>query len=256
VTQSLGEGKIAGPAHGPRDRLKAQEEGAGGDGLHQELIELLNELRVVLPGVQVLFAFLLTIAFTDRFRALNGVQEAAYTTSFFAATFALVLLTAPSAYHRIRFRHGDEEQLLRVSNRFALAGLAGIAVSLVAAVFLVADLLHPGAIAVSIAAAATVFIAVAWLELPLSRALRDGRYPAISLSCAKDRASRRETCICEMPISAAISDCVRLRKKRRYRIRRSRSGRARSASATPAHSSKIAKLSSSSGGSIPRPASS
>jgi uncharacterized membrane protein len=149
----------------------------GGDlhDLHQELIELLNELRVVLPGVQVLFAFLLTIAFTDRFRQLNDVQEGAYSASFLAAAVALILLTAPSAYHRVRFRHGDEERLLRVSNRFALAGLAAIAVSLTAAVFLVADLLHPGKIAALVAAAAAVLIILSWLVLPLSGALRRSR---------------------------------------------------------------------------------
>jgi len=156
--------------------LKAEEGRAGDHGdLHQELIEFLNELRVVLPGVQVLFAFLLTIAFTDRFQQLNGVQEVAYTTSFFAATVALVLLTAPSAYHRIRFRHGDEEMLLRDSNRFALGGLAAIAVSLVAAVFLVADLVRPGPVAGGIAIAAAVLIAISWVALPLLRGIRRSR---------------------------------------------------------------------------------
>jgi len=91
----------------------------------RELIELLNELRVVLTGVQVLFAFLLTLPFTDRFRDLVPTQRLMFSVAFTATAMASVLLMAPTAYHRIRFRQRDKERMLRWSNRFAIVVRGG-----------------------------------------------------------------------------------------------------------------------------------
>jgi hypothetical protein len=90
---------------------------------NRELIELLNELRVVLPGVQVLFAFLLTGPFTNQFRRITHEQELVFVT-FLLTAIATILLIAPSAYHRLRWRQKDKEQMLQTANRLAISGMA------------------------------------------------------------------------------------------------------------------------------------
>jgi hypothetical protein len=150
----------------------AKDNGGDGRDEHQELVELLNELRVVLPGIQVLFAFLLTIPFTGRFRSLSTFQEVLFSVSFVFAAFALTLLMAPSAYHRLRFRAGDDEALLRFSNRLAIAGLACLAVSLEAAVLLVADLVLSSWLVPATALVVGALLVGLWFGLPLARAAR------------------------------------------------------------------------------------
>ena len=136
---------------------------------HRELVELLNELRVALPGVQVLFAFLLTVPFTSRFDSLTSAQTNVFLGAFLATGIASLLLIAPSAYHRIRFRDGDEERMMRTANRWALAGLSFLAMALVLVVYLVAELVASTAFAII---AAVTFAALAlslWFALPMSR---------------------------------------------------------------------------------------
>src|SRR5215210_2270261 len=91
--------------------------------VNRELIELLNELRVALPGVQVLFAFLLAVPFANGWRNVDGAEKAAFFVSFLATTVSSALLIAPSAFHRIQWREKDKEHLLWISNRLAIAGL-------------------------------------------------------------------------------------------------------------------------------------
>ena len=112
--------------------------------LDRELIELLNELRVALPGVQVLFAFLLVLPFQQRFAQLSELDRDVYFVAFMAALFATALLIAPSVYHRVRFRDADKEWLIQMSNRLALAGTFFIAVAMVCTVFLITDVLFGG----------------------------------------------------------------------------------------------------------------
>lgn len=137
---------------------------AGGDDpdrLDRELIELLNELRVALPGVQMLFGFLLAVPFATGYGHLGSVDRAAYFLAFSAAAASSLLLIAPSAYHRLTWRHHDKEALLRTSNRTTIAGLACLAVAITSAVFLVSDRVYGrGAAAASAAACAG---AAAWL---------------------------------------------------------------------------------------------
>ena len=135
----------------------------------RELIELLNELRVALPGVQVLFAFLLTIPFSNRFTTLTTLQEATYFATFVTTLLASAFLMAPSAYHRLRFRQGDKEQLLSSANRFAIAGLAMLALALSGASLLVADLLYGNAAAWIVMACTLGVLAWCWFGLPLRR---------------------------------------------------------------------------------------
>jgi predicted membrane channel-forming protein YqfA (hemolysin III family) len=143
--------------------------------LDRELIEFLNELRVVLPGVQVLFAFLLTVPFTNQFARITNTQKQVFFAVFLCTTAATVLLIAPSAYHRLRWRDFDKERMLRTANRLSIAGMAFLSLALIGAAFLVTDLIfHPTAAAVVTAAVAILF-AWFWWGLPLSRKLRDER---------------------------------------------------------------------------------
>src|SRR5437660_8272829 len=90
--------------------------------LNRELMELLNELRVGLPGVQVLFAFLLTVPFTQRYTRLDGIQRDIYFLAVVSTAMATAFLIAPSSYHRLRWRQHDKVHMLETGNRLAIAG--------------------------------------------------------------------------------------------------------------------------------------
>ena len=133
----------------------------------EELIELLNELRVALPGVQVLFAFLLAVPFTQRFQQVTDLQRDAFFVALLAATVGSVLLIAPSAYHRIRWREGSDEELLKVSNRLAIAGTVALAVGMTAAVFFITDFLFQGGFTAAVTGVTAGLFAWFWYGLPL-----------------------------------------------------------------------------------------
>jgi Family of unknown function (DUF6328) len=140
--------------------------------LDRELIELLNELRVALPGVQVLFAFLLAVPFSQRFEQLNAVQEDVFFAAFLCTAVSTALLIAPSAYHRLRWREHDKEQLLRTSNTLAIAGTAFLAAAITAVVYLVTDLIYGVVTSVVVTLAAAVMFAWLWYALPFVRRRR------------------------------------------------------------------------------------
>lgn len=167
------------PLRGPGDARSALTDGADPEENMQqrrnrELIELLNELRVALPGVQVLFAFLLTVPFSQRFDALADWQRAAYIVTFIGTGVATALFMAPTAYHRIRFRQGDRERMLHTANRFTIVGIAFLAGSMAGAVFLAADLVFGLGFALTMAAGMLVLLAWTWFGLPLTRRVQDG----------------------------------------------------------------------------------
>ena len=140
--------------------------------LNRELIELLNELRVALPGVQMLFGFLLAVPFTDKFSSITTTQRHVYYFTFMATATATIFFIAPTAYHRLRFRQHDKEKLIATSNRLTIAGTACLAGALSGAVYLVSDLLfHTAATAVAAAAAAGLLLWL-WYGLPLVRRVR------------------------------------------------------------------------------------
>ena len=143
--------------------------------LNRELIELLNELRVVLPGVQVLFAFLLTVPFTNQFSKITNEQKQVFFATFICTAAATALLIAPSAYHRLRWRQSDKAQLLETANRLSIGGMVFLTFALVGAVFLVTDLLFHWTAAVFVTAAVAAFFGWFWWGLPLSRRLDDNR---------------------------------------------------------------------------------
>src|ERR1700712_4278577 len=135
----------------------------------RNLVELLQELRVVQTGVQVLFAFLLTAPLAPRFPELTTFQRHDYFVTLLAARAAAILLIAPTAYHRILFRCGDKEYLVQVANRFTLAGLAFVALSMIGALLLVSDLMFDGTVVVTTAGLATLGCVTCWCIMPLLR---------------------------------------------------------------------------------------
>jgi hypothetical protein len=150
------------------------EAASGGDEsqkqrVDRELIELLNELRVSLPGVQVLFAFLLTVPFSSGFERLTDGQRSWYFATFLATAGASAFLMAPTSYHRILFRRLDKERMIRTANRFAIAGTALLSLAIGGAVFVVADVMYATEVAGLTTAAVAVVLAWLWFGLPLWR---------------------------------------------------------------------------------------
>jgi len=135
----------------------------------RELGELLGELRVVLPGVQVLFAFLLIVPFTDRFVELSGFQRGVYFATLALAAGASALLIAPSAYHRLWFRHPHKLQMLIDWNRLVMAGMSMLALATTGAVLLIASVLFGDITTVAIGLATLLMFVFAWYLLPLVR---------------------------------------------------------------------------------------
>lgn len=141
----------------------------------RELIELLNELRVALPGVQVLFAFLLTVPFSNGFPKLSRFDRDIYFVAFIATAVSTILLIAPSSYHRLRWRQRDKERMLVVSNYLTIAGLAALAVAISATVFVITDFVFHRAWASTFTAIVAALFLVFWYGLPLASAMRDRR---------------------------------------------------------------------------------
>lgn len=135
----------------------------------RELIELLNELRVALPGVQVLFAFLLAVPFSNGWDRVTEVQRDVFFVSFLCTAAASVLLIAPSAYHRLRWREGDKERMLEVANRLAIAGTVFLALAMTGVVLLITDLLFRAWWAALVTALTAGSFAWFWYGLPLAR---------------------------------------------------------------------------------------
>src|SRR4051812_27374593 len=134
----------------------------------RQLIELLNELRVVIPGVQVLFAFLLTIPFNQRFGRVNDFQQTVYFVTLLLAALATALFMAPTGYHRLLFHQGDRKHIIETANRFAIAGLVVLSLAVTGAVLLVTDYLYASTVLVAAVAGGTFLTLVTlWIVLPL-----------------------------------------------------------------------------------------
>jgi hypothetical protein len=137
--------------------------------VNRELIELLNELRVALPGVQVLFAFLLAVPFTQRFAETTELQRDTFMVALLSTLAGSVFLIAPTAYHRIRFRDRDKEALLQIGNVFAIIGVIFLAIGMTAVVFLVTDVIYEGFVTAVVTASTAALFAIVWFVLPLVR---------------------------------------------------------------------------------------
>ena len=144
--------------------------------LDRELGELVQELRVLLPGVQVLFAFLLTVPFAVGFKSVTGAERALFFIALAATSVSTVLLIAPTVRHRARFRNRDKEALVVSSNQLTLAATAFLALAMVAVVTLIGDYIYNWV--VGVAAGAATFVLVAWFwygwSISRNRRGRDG----------------------------------------------------------------------------------
>ena len=146
--------------------------------IDRELIELLNELRVALPGVQVLFAFLLVLPFQQRWTMITDVEKAAYFIAFGSTAIASILLIAPSPYHRIRFRDEDKFDLLRFGNRMLLSATVFLAIAITMAAYLITTVVTDALPAAIVAAVAAFLIVLFWYVIPVRERNTDRRREA------------------------------------------------------------------------------
>ena len=154
-----------------RDRDETEKER-----LDRNMTELVGELRVALPGVQVLFAFLLTVPFNQRFSQVTSFDETIYLVTLLSTAVATALLLAPSALHRIEFRQDDKEHIVNVANRYAIAGFAALMVAVTGAVLLVTHFLYSDTTAYIATAAVGTLLALCWYVMPIVRRVRHGAH--------------------------------------------------------------------------------
>ncbi len=136
------------------------------------MIELLNELRVALPGVQILFAFLLTVPFSQRFLQLTTFQRDVFYVTLSAATLSAACLIAPSAAHRLRFHKSDREWLIESANKLMIGGLGFLAIAIGAAFLLITDVMFDGVRVWLYSAVVWACIVALWFVRPLTRHAR------------------------------------------------------------------------------------
>jgi hypothetical protein len=139
------------------------------DRLDRNYGELLQELRVAETGVQILFAFMLSIAFQQRFQTLDDLQRTIYVITLLFCTLAIALLVAPVAFHRLVFRHGLKDELVKITNRLALAGTSFLLLAVLSGVLLILDYVVGRAFAAVVTAVLAVLFVSLWVVLPLSR---------------------------------------------------------------------------------------
>jgi hypothetical protein len=139
----------------------------------RQMIELLNELRVALPGVQIFFAFLLTVPFSQRFGQLTSFQRNVYYLTLMATALCAACLIGPSASHRLRFHKSDRAWIVESANTLLIAGLVLLAVALSGAVLLITDVMFDGPRVWIYTAVVAVAVIGIWFVRPLLRAARD-----------------------------------------------------------------------------------
>jgi len=135
----------------------------------RQMLELLNELRVALPGVQILFAFMLTVPFSQRFGDLTAFQRDVYYLTLVATAISAACLIAPSAAHRIRFHKGERTWIIESANRLMIAGLVFLAAALGGGVLLITDIMFNGARVWIYSALVAAVIVGLWFIRPLAR---------------------------------------------------------------------------------------
>jgi preprotein translocase subunit SecG len=139
------------------------------DRLDRNYGELLQELRVAETGVQILFAFMLSIAFQQRFQTLDTVQRTIYVTTLVFCTLSIALLVAPVAYHRLVFRQGMKAELVATANKLALAGTSCLLLAVLGGVLLIFDYVVGRAFAIVATGLLALVFLTLWLVLPLWR---------------------------------------------------------------------------------------
>ena len=141
--------------------------------LDRNLDELLAELRVALPGVQVLFAFLLVVPFNQRFADVTDFQKTLYLVTMLFTTASTICLITPTAHHRLEFRKQDKETIVETGNRIVIAGLGLLAIAMTGAVLFVTDFLYGTGTTLAAAGGVALGFAVLWYLIPLRSLLAD-----------------------------------------------------------------------------------
>jgi hypothetical protein len=150
------------PPGDPRDESDAER-------LDRNLIELLNELRVTGTGIQVLLAFLLIVPFNSGYKRLHEFDKVVYFVALLSIAGSTIMLIAPSVHHRLLFRHGQRAFIVRTANSLALAGMALLAVGLVAILVLISKLVFGAAAAAVVGSLGAVLLFVLWFVIPVLR---------------------------------------------------------------------------------------
>lgn len=160
------------PDHSDHDDARDGRDESPTERADRNLDELLQELRVALPGVQVLFAFLLAVPFQQRFGSVTDFQRTVYFVTLLCSALATALFISPTAYHRLNFHRRDKRHIVEVANRLALAGLLALALAMIGAVLLVTDFLFGSTTVIATAAAIALVYAVLWLVAPVMRRMK------------------------------------------------------------------------------------
>jgi hypothetical protein len=153
------------PTYHPETGREETEE----ERVDRNLQEMLGELRVALPGVQVLFAFLLVVPFNQRFAQVSDAQKTIYLITLLFTTASTVCLIAPTVHHRIEFRRQNKEAIVRAGNRIVIVGLALLAIAMTGAVLFVTDVLYGAGTTIAAAGGAAIAFIVLWYAIPLRR---------------------------------------------------------------------------------------
>jgi len=156
---ALNERELGNP---PRNETHAER-------LDRNMAELLQELRVAQTGVQILFAFLLTLAFQQRFTEVDQFGRAVYVGALVCALLSSGFLIAPVGYHRLVFRRSMKDEVVRIANVFALAGLVWLSLALGGALTVILDVMFSKEVAMAGGIAALVFLSVLWFAIPWVR---------------------------------------------------------------------------------------
>ncbi len=169
----------------------------------RNLVELLQELRVAAVGVQVIFGFLLSLPFYARFSALGHAQRVLYLVAVVLSAVSTALLLGPVAYHRLVFRRHQKHHLVRVANVMAIAGLAAVALTVVAAVLLVVSFVEAGLTTVLVTVFTVGLFGGLWFVYPLIRreAASTAPYAACGRQLHQGRGDRpRARTVSNMPV--------------------------------------------------------
>jgi hypothetical protein len=158
----------------PPSRPAPPDEETPDERLNRNLDQLLQELRVALPGVQVLFAFLLVVPFNARFGDVTSRERLVYVVALLAAAAASACLIAPSVHHRVLFHQHRKLELVGLANRLALAGMVTLVIAFTAAIALVASFTFSTPVAVFVAAGTAIVFLLLWFALPALLLRRHG----------------------------------------------------------------------------------
>jgi Family of unknown function (DUF6328) len=140
----------------------------------RQMMELLNELRIALPGVQILFAFLLTVPFAQGFQRVTDTQKTLFYATLLATTLSTICLIAPSATHRMRFHKSDRAYIIEAAHDYTIAGLIFLGIAIVLAITTVTDYLYDHWIVYAVPTGVAVLLAVFWFVKPLLRSESSG----------------------------------------------------------------------------------